>query len=442
MRVNHRIFVALLVATLTLSIQGFATAQESSEPDNYSTWVRKQVQDAVTAVGAVARNGNGVANQTESPSTDQASTSLVDMSSASDFVSMALNMTGLNATNDEDSMPTSGSVTATLYSLIAAARGLPVTDPVFYKTGTKWRRLAMTIGTEESTLEEHFTDKPSANVGAKFLILNSRDVYSTNGQKQLRSIEASGAEFQRIELDATNELQCLIFKTFHSEGRCDRNDQAFQSFLLNELSQNWPSTREELEAQPQAMENVSRVVARLAAGRKVAMDAIAEDIEKIQRGRQFSIAYYTKQREDDGTDEHRAELIFDYGLSERLNWTANASYDYRDHKTSEATSGGRFATELQAKLNNPGSQAWSARPVTLSASGEASRASGTDWLVRAQVKLMVPIMAGVDVPIAYTYANRDDQGITAGSQLKLSLAVDPVRLRQWFTRSAEARDGN
>ena len=52
--------------------------------------------------------------------------------------------------------------------------------------------------------------------------------------------------------------------------------------------------------------------------------------------------------------------------------------------------------------------------------------------MRARLKLVIPITTGVDVPIAYTYANRDADGLTSGSQLKFSLAVDPVRLRERF----------
>lgn len=443
MRANHRFFVTFTIIALALCGPGPTNAQ-SEKPQTFETWRRDRVKKAMASVAAedaIPQNGSGVANQIESPSTDQASTSLVDTSSATDFVSLALNLAGISAAEGEDS--TSGSVTASLYSLIAAAKGLPVTDPAFYKEGTRWRRVAFTIGTEESKPEEHFTDKPSTNVGAKFLIFNNRDVYSTNGQEQLEKIAGSVAEFQVIEVDAIDDIQCLIFRALHSDGGCDPANRAFQDFVLNDLgTEEWPATLQALEARPDTLKEVDRIIERLAGGRRMATEEITRAVEKIQRGRQLSLAGYTKQREDDGTDEHRGELIFDYGLSERLNWTVNASFDYRDRKTEDDTSGGRFATELQAKLTDPRNRAWGARPVMLSASSEATRASGDDWLVRAQVKLTVPITTGMEVPIAYTYANRDADGIESGSQLKLSLAVDPVRLREWLTRSREASDGN
>ena len=448
MRYTYRTVAALVIlAVVALSFPGKATAQAPAqppasppEPNNYSTWVRREVNKALAAEKAIAENGNGVANQKESPSSDQASTSLVDTSAASDFVALALNLTGLRAQEGDNSKPSSGSVTVTLYSLIAAVKGVSLTDPAFYKRGTNWRRLALTIGSEESKAADHFTDKPSTNLGAKLLILNSRDVYSAHAQTQLGTTDSALDDYATLEQMVTNDLQCAIFRALDSQADrtgkfadC-RNDPAFLGFLkASPFDQaNWPKNQAALEKNAGAMQEVSRLMGRLAAGRTVATDKITAAVDQIHRGRQLAIAYFTKQREDDGTDEHRAELIFDYGLSERLNWTLNTSIDYSDRKLREDTRSGRFATEFQAKLSNAGSQMWSARPVTLSGSGEASRDPDSEWLIRAQVKLVVPVTTGVDIPIAYSYANRDAEGIVSGSRLKFSLAVDPVRLRERF----------
>ena len=186
---KYRTISATIVA-LALVFAGVATAQNPQPgaapppPNNYSEWIKGEVGKAIAARALIAENGNGTANQKESPSTDIASTSLVDTSSASDFASLALNLTGLRL-GDETSKPASGRVTVTLYSLVAAAKGIALTDPAFYREGTRWRRLSLTLGSEESKLADHATDKPATTVGAKFLILNDRDVYSVNGQKQL-----------------------------------------------------------------------------------------------------------------------------------------------------------------------------------------------------------------------------------------------------------------
>jgi hypothetical protein len=443
MRYRHRTLLALVVvaAAAVRFAPPIAAQAPAEEPKNYSTWVRQEIAKALaarTADKVIAENGNGVANQKESPSVDTASTSLVDTSSASDFASLALNLTGIR--DEDEDKPVSGSVTATLYSLIAAAKGTALTDPDLYKRGTNWRRLSVTLGSEESTEADHFTDKPSTILGAKLLLLNNRDVYSANGQRQLAAADKAVEDFSALELVVTSELQCVIFravdpKADRSRTSIDcRDDPAFVTFLASspfDVKQ-WPATLATLQKNLPAVQRVNLVINRLATGRAAATEHIVAAVDQIRRGRQLSVAYFTKLREDTGTDEHRAELIFDYGLSERLNWTLNASLDLRDRKQQEDTHAGRFATEFQAKLSNPGSQMWNARPVMFSGSTEATKDPDSDWLIRAQLKLVVPVTTGIDVPVAYTYASRDSEGITSGSQLRFSLAIDPVRLRERF----------
>ena len=435
--------VALTALALCLPAMAFAQAADDcspkaaisrKEPTNFSVWLKCEIKAAVER-RKVAENGNDVANQKESPSADETSTSLVDTSSASDFVSMALNLTGLQQNDDQDSTPASGSVTVSLYSLAAAVKGKAITDPDFYKNGTALRRLSLTIGTEESKAADHFTDKPSTNVGAKLLIVNHRDVYSGAAQTEFNTLDKTLDSFLGAVGPVQNEVECLIFRAVvvaANRALPCTSDPAFAPFLVTIPfdQNNWPKTLATLETNTEAMEQLNGTIERLALLHEGMSTAISTTVERVQKGKQLAFAYFTKLREDDGTDEHRAELIFDYGLSERLNWTVNASLDYRDRKQSDDTRSGRFATEFQAELSRPDNRLWSARPVTLSGSGEAKKASGSEALIRAQVKLVVPIMTGVDIPIAYTYANRDDEGVESGSQLKLSLAIDPVRLRE------------
>jgi hypothetical protein len=436
----RRTTLAIVVIAGCLLLNAGAAFAQATEPDNYSTWIRQQVNKALAAKKAIAENGNGTANQTESPSIDQTASSLVDTSAASDFVSLALNMTGLLPAAEGENKPQSGSVTATLYSLVAAAKGVSLTDPALYQRGTNWRRLAFTLGAEESTLTDHFTDKPSTNIGLKLLIINGRDVYSSNAQTRLGAADSALEDYQMLELMIRNELDCQVFRAVDpsanpkSTSKDCKDDPAYLAFLTKSPFdvKNWPGTRAALEKKPDAMQRVNQLLAALAEGRSVATEKITEVVEQIQRGRQLSVAYYTKVREDEGTDEHRAELIFDYGLSTRLNWTLNASVDRRDRKLQDDTTSGRFATEFQARLSSPGSQVWTARPVTLSGAAEITKDPDSDALIRAQAKLVVPLTAGVEVPIAYSYANRDADGITSGSRLKFSLAVDPVRFRERF----------
>ncbi len=446
----HCSAAAALVMCVTALLPCAASAQPAT-PDTFVTWIEARVQAAIAAKKAAAQaaaekkkvgdNGNGIANQKEAPSSDSASTSLVDNSAASDFVSLALSLTGLTPTADDESKPKSGSITVTAYSLAAGIKGVGLTDPEFYKNATNWRRLALTIGSEASKPEDVFTDKPSTNIGAKFLIINSRDVYSTYAKDEFKTMDAAVGVFQQLELNDRNRLECVIFRAVTgrvvSTPDCRTTDAtAFAAFLATnpfDLAQ-WPSNRAALEKHADAMAAVNGIVESIAAAKVIALDSVAEAVERIQKARQLSVAYFTKQRQDEGTNEHRLELIFDYGLSDRLNWTVNGSYDHKDRKKAEMkdSDSGRLATEFQAKLTGRGSQVWSAAPVLIAGSAEASKESGADWLVRTQVKVTIPVAAGITIPVAHTYASRASEGIEAGSAFRFSLSIDPVRLRERF----------
>ena len=92
-------------------------------PDTFVTWIDGRVQAAIAEKKAAAQaaaearkigeNGNGTANQKEAPSAGNASTSLVDTTGASDFLSLALSLTGLTPTDEGESRPKSGSITVT-----------------------------------------------------------------------------------------------------------------------------------------------------------------------------------------------------------------------------------------------------------------------------------------------------------------------------------------
>src|SRR5260221_9667251 len=111
---HRRIAVAAAVVVASISLTAVVSAQAPpaatapATPDTFVNWVAGKVNALVAAKKAIADNGNGAANQKESPSNDTASTSLVDTSAASDFVSLALSLTGLQPADASGSKPKSG----------------------------------------------------------------------------------------------------------------------------------------------------------------------------------------------------------------------------------------------------------------------------------------------------------------------------------------------
>jgi len=143
----------------------------------------------------------------------------------------------------------------------------------------------------------------------------------------------------------------------------------------------------------------------------------------------MSISYTAEIRDPKGNNNHRAELIFDYGLSQRINWTFNASADYTDRKMALDSKGGRAATEFRGNLTKSDS-AWARGPIQLSFSGEAKWLTAQKPQYTFQAKLTIPLSAGIDLPIAYQYANRSAQLNQTSSEAHLGLSFDVSRLFQ------------
>src|SRR5947209_2519804 len=121
--------------------QGGAAATASPAPDNFVVWLNNRVEKEAADQEATALINQGSnANQTETPSAGDNSTSLVDQSSASDLIGVGLNLAGLtnggNASGDKNSSPVS--VTASAFSLYAALKGADPLDPVFYNQHQEW----------------------------------------------------------------------------------------------------------------------------------------------------------------------------------------------------------------------------------------------------------------------------------------------------------------
>src|SRR5690348_5217631 len=109
---------------------------------SFDEWFESRIKADI-----VGRNGNGPEKQRESPSTDTRSTSLVDRTSASDFLSVAANVIPVTPGLSQFTSGTGGNgagagaagsttATATLYALLAAFNRKSPTDPQFYKDHT------------------------------------------------------------------------------------------------------------------------------------------------------------------------------------------------------------------------------------------------------------------------------------------------------------------
>ena len=123
------------------------------------------------------------------------------------------------------------------------------------------------------------------------------------------------------------------------------------------------------------------------------------------------MAYFTTQRKV-GVDEHTAEIIFDWGIANKLNLTANGVFEYKDSKVIGGdTRGASFSAQFRYQVNRNDLQSLlgNKTPVYFDLSAEGSRMSGQNSTIKGQAKLTLPLgNTGIAFPISVTVANRTE----------------------------------
>jgi len=210
-----------------------------------------------------------------------------------------------------------------------------------------------------------------------------------------------------------------------------REELEYQTIFLNEyLGQNY---REKL-----GKENATAVDRfidqQLSAAELVVFKNLDEEargaVESIRRAPQLSVAFLSKQRKV-GIDEYMGQLIFDYGVANRINLSLNGSYNYKDSKVIGGdTRGFSFAGQLQFQLNRE--NLLGKKPFFLNVSTQGNWMSGTRAIYKAQGKITLPIADGIDFPISVTYANRSDLINEQTVKAQFGFTVDTARLIRAF----------
>jgi hypothetical protein len=420
-------------------------------PKDFNQWLVERatslldtakVQDA-----RVQENGKGSSRQKETPSGDDRSTSLVDQSSTSDFFSTAIqfipvsNISGLVPSQQSGSTASSsqqgsgsGSVTVTAYSLLAALSKQKLIDPTFYKLQTNARRISFTLGTTASDAATDGTTEAGTILGFKYVFINGRDLYSKTGQEAIRDVQNATTQIVPNDAQLSLAVKELIFDSCQPIGECKQGRQrigeAQYPQALAEFWQKYGSNINQLTFPPELLHQIDARIQKVLPSYETYDDQLRKAYDKVRNGRQFAVSYQVVKRPDNGNDDHRAEIAFDNGLTNRITWTWNASFDYKNRKQALDSRGGRIATEFIGNLSPESSDPLGRAPVTLSFSGEAKWMEMLKPQYTFQAKLSIPLATGLEFPIVYRYANRRDQINQSDSEARLGLTVDVERLIQ------------
>jgi hypothetical protein len=165
---------SLLSTAGTASVTG--SAQPAVQPQgSLNLDLNTRIREKINTLSRARVDQTDNTKQTDVSSVASSSGSLVDQSSASDLIGLATNFAGLSATsNDAKEDPTSVSVTASAYSLLAAIKRVDPLNPVFYDQNRKWRNFSVTLGYDDEDQPDG-TKQRAKIFGGKFMFINRRD---------------------------------------------------------------------------------------------------------------------------------------------------------------------------------------------------------------------------------------------------------------------------
>ena len=389
-----------IVALLCLGAPAISWAQDDclDMAQGFDQWLNCRLDRVIAA----AAGPSGVDKQVEAPSVADDSPTLVDASSAPDFVGFGLTLLRLrNAPAGEaDSTAGGTTITATAYSLLAAAYGRdPLGDRDFYFNHGNWRRVSFVLGRQPAREDGLLFNSESTIVGVKALLLDLREITRNDNMTEVQSaVNAAAVNFANLRSAVLEILRAGLAVSSTEELTTALGTSTFKATLRKADA--------ELLKQADAA-----ILARLTA--EVALrDAIRTKIEEVKRRPQISLAWSSNLRDATGPNQHRFEGIVDYGMAPRLDLSANVGVDIGDEKDlvlppDTATTAGRVAAALKLALANPGGGLTLEQPITLALSADIEwRDSDTSF--RTQLKLDFPVAGGIVIPVSLTWADRPD----------------------------------
>lgn len=395
--------IALLLSLLCLGIPALASAQDDCLTNalGFDQWLNCRLERVIAA----STGPSGGEKQAEAPSVADDSPTLVDASSAPDFLGFGVTLLGLRNAPDDDSDSIAGgtSITASAYSLLAAAYGRdPLADRDFYYNHRNWRRVSFTLGRQPARGDGLGLNGEATIAAAKVLLLDLREIARDDNLMQVQeAVGAAAMSFAGIRAAVNETLRAAL----------GAPDSTAVSFAVDALgTSTFRATLEKVDAEL-AKKIDAAILARIAA--EVALrDAIRAKVAAVKHRPQVSLAWSSNLREATAPNQHRFQGIVDYGMAPRLDLTANVGIDLVERKDvvlppGTDTSVARMAAALKLALADSGGGLSLRQPVTLAVSADMQW-TNSDRSYRAQLKLDVPVAGGIVVPVSLTWADRPE----------------------------------
>ena len=376
----------LLVSTATLGQQ------------NLSAYVDRRIKASVKA--RIEQTDN--TKQSEPPAATGTSTSLVERSSAPDLFGLGLDFLNLSDSSTADKKSaTPKTLTFSAYSLKSSLSGEDPLDPEIYNANKKWRAVSFTVGYD---VPEN-TDERDPVVGIKWRVYDGRDPSSSANEAEILEVEKAlgdaGVAFGPI----LREVRENLFESLRLRGSLPAgvatldafegavaNPTQFQTILDSLTDDEKKAIDETISKRLSAFVNLT-IITRNA-------------VQKIRSKPQLALSFVTTQRRGNRPDEYSGALTFDKGMGQN-SISINGSFFVKNEGTGEDAKGGELAAAFHLPLRGVNPLDYK-DPLRLSLEATAAGATGEPPTYKAQAKLVIPLLPGMELPISVSVANRTE----------------------------------
>lgn len=449
----------------TVILITFLFLTTSAQAESANEWVVKRMQ------ARIAKNRDTTMQQIDPPAALAPKANLADLTDATEFVSLAAGFTGIGDNADDETQ----SVTVNAYTLYAGAFGLDPTDLAVryrHQGATNW---FFTLGTKEGT----DTTPAARSYQVKHLLYDARRL-STAEQDELLGLmrDVAGANSivertQGIVLRSEPVLAQFIIPRYTTllRTRTQFTEQQISDRVRNlrgRIQNRGPLTTVPGDpAELTALETAfwldlgtgvaqTLTTSEFPAVKKVLTEADLEAIDalineqlgpataldergrtlvaKMQRRAQFAwTGTLVDQQNEAGRKTFSLQGIFAKGLTPTTNLTLNATYDRPEGEVGDDDSA-KVAAQIRKQLR--GERA-SKKAMFLDIAADSSLLDD-DRIYRAQAKVTVPILRGLQIPISVTWANRDELVDESNVTGHIGISFDFTNIAEFFKRSANA----
>jgi hypothetical protein len=407
--------------------------QDCPNEKSLYNYVNCKLSAAIARATKVEATIHDYSKQSAEPSLADNSSTLVDMSGASDVAAATMNLAGLT-TKSRSGNTSDFSTSTSLYALYAAAGRFDPLDFEHFTDHSTLRRLSISL---TDSFAEGATTKAtdgSYTYGAKFVAINGRDLTSgVNSMRvdQIANALASSSPGYAAGMGEIRDYLFSIFADFAVDPTVTNQAERHRQFVASvddAAKDTFSKVLVALRSNEAAMATVDQIINRMVPSQLPLLDTVKTNVTEIQRAGQLSFGFSSKLSKGNSANTYRSEMIYDKPPVPWFKTTTNLGYDFQNAQMTGQKNRNiaRFAEQIQVPLN--GYHATPKVPLKLGLSGEGKWGSNGPPMYKAQGQITITPIPGLDLPLSVTYVNRTPGVDRADLKGQLGINFDFAKL--------------